>query len=63
MAKQKNEEGTFVVLQTNTNHEDAVFGPFSDRDEAQMAKFNLGAQDQLHEFKVLEVQEVSEEEE
>lgn len=53
----------FVVLSTNTSHENAAFGPFDDEDEALEARRALGEADVLHEFMVLEVQEVPEEEE
>jgi hypothetical protein len=43
----------YVVLATNTNHNDVVYGPFSGEDEAQAFGFEQGALDQLHQHKVL----------
>lgn len=45
--------GQFVVLGTNTNHDDAVYGPFGSEEEAHSAKFSKGGADQMHEYKVL----------
>lgn len=54
MAKSKTQ---FVVLQTNTNGDNAVFGPFKSHEEADGFKFMQAGKDHLHEFQVLEVLE------
>lgn len=62
MAKAKEPQVTYVVLGTNTNHEDSVYGPFGSVEEAQAVKFSMGGNDHLHEFKVLELLEAPAEE-
>ena len=56
-------EETFVVLQTNTNHEDRVFGPFPTHEEAEGFMYKMAGHDHLHEFKVLPFEEPPEIEE
>lgn len=53
----------FIVLRTNTNHEDSAFGPYDSEEEAKTTSHQLGEDDHLFEHKVLEVLEFSPEEE
>lgn len=57
MAKSKS---AFVVLQTNTNQDNAVFGPFKTHEEAEGFAFKMGNVDHLHVFNVLEIQDPEE---
>lgn len=47
----------YIVLGTNTNHENAAYGPFDDEVEAIESKFSMAGADHLHEYHVMEVQE------
>ncbi len=45
----------FVVLATNTNHDNTVYGPFNKETDALAAKFNMDGRDHLHSYQVHEV--------
>ena len=53
----------YVVLQTNTNSEHAVFGPFKTEEEAEGFKYLMAGKDHLHAFDVHEIQSPQSEEE
>lgn len=46
---------TFVVVQTGTNRDHRVFGPFKNEDDASEFRHAVGSRDHLHEFEVHEV--------
>lgn len=47
--------GSYIVLATNTNHQNSAYGPFSSFEDAQTAKFELGGRDRDFEHQVLQL--------
>lgn len=45
----------YIVLATNTNHDNVAYGPFSSYEDAQAAKFSQGGKDKAHEHQVLQL--------
>ena len=51
----------FVVLATNTNQDNTVFGPFKSEDKAWEFRHAASEADHLHAYHVMEVQKPEEE--